>query len=133
MKLVKFTTGLGLAALCLVPLRASAAPAYACSIAEIFECTPVAGCQRVSGQQAGLPPFVTLNVKERRLFSGLFGGEGLFDPGDAYEDENVIILHGRHALLTWTAVVAKDTGQMSMSIANLGRTYAEFGTCTPQQ
>jgi hypothetical protein len=24
-------------------------------------------------------------------------GEGLFDPGDAYEDENVIILHGRHA------------------------------------
>jgi len=133
MKLVKFTTGFGLAALCLVPLRASAAPAYACSIAEIFECTPVAGCQRVSGQQAGLPPFVTLNVKERRLFSGLFGGEGLFDPGDAYEDENVIILHGRHALLTWTAVVAKDTGQMSMSIANLGRTYAEFGTCTPQQ
>lgn len=133
MKLVKFTTGLGLAALCLVPLRASAVPAYACSIAEIFECTPVAGCQRVSGQQAGLPPFVTLNVKERRLFSGLFGGEGLFDPGDAYEDENVIILHGRHALLTWTAVVAKDTGQMSMSIANLGRTYAEFGTCTPQQ
>ena len=133
MKLVKFTTGLGLAALCLVPLRASAAPAYACSIAEIVECTPVAGCQRVSGQQAGLPPFVTLNVKERRLFSGLFGGEGLFDPGDAYEDENVIILHGRHALLTWTAVVAKDTGQMSMSIANLGRTYAEFGTCTPQQ
>src|SRR5215471_20526071 len=115
MKLVKFTTGLGLAALCLVPLRASAAPAYACSIAEIFECTPVAGCQRVSGQEAGLPPFVTLNVKERRLFSGLFGGEGLFDPGDAYEDENVIILHGRHALLTWTAVVA-------MSIVNLGRT-----------
>jgi hypothetical protein len=53
MKLVKFTTGLGLAAFCLVPLRASAAPAYACSIAEIFECTPVAGCQRVSGQQAG--------------------------------------------------------------------------------
>jgi hypothetical protein len=60
-------------------------------------------------------------------------GEGLFDPGDAYEDENVIILHGRHALLTWTAVVAKDTGRMSMSIANLGRTYAEFGQCTPNQ
>jgi hypothetical protein len=87
----------------------------------------------VSAQQANLPPFVTLNVREKRLFSGLFGGEGLFDPGDAYEDENVIILHGRHALLTWTAVVAKDTGQMSMSIANLGRTYAEFGTCAPQQ
>jgi len=133
MKAGKFTTGSVLAALCSMPVQASAAPAYACSIAEIFECTPVAGCQRVSGQEAGLPPFVTLNVKERRLFSGLFGGEGLFDPGDAYEDENVIILHGRHALLTWSAVVAKDTGQMSMSIANLGRTYAELGQCTPNQ
>ena len=95
MKLAKFTTGLVLAALCFIPMRASAAPAYACSIAEIFECTPVAGCQRVSAQQANLPPFVTLNVREKRLFSGLFGGEGLFDPGDAYQDENVISLHGR--------------------------------------
>jgi hypothetical protein len=85
------------------------------------------------GSAGGAPAVRDAHVKERRLFSGLFGGEGLFDPGDAYEDENVIILHGRHALLTWTAVVAKDTGQMSMSIANLGRTYAEFGTCTPQQ
>ena len=66
------------------------------------------------------------------MFSGLFGGEGLFEPGDVYEDENVLILHGRHGLLTWTAVVAKDTGQMSMSIANLGKTYAQFGSCTPQ-
>ena len=70
MKPAKFTLALALAALCFVPVRASAAPAYACSIAEIFECTPVAGCQRVSAQQANLPPFVTLNVRERRLFSG---------------------------------------------------------------
>jgi hypothetical protein len=133
MELAKFTLGLLLAALCFVPMRASAGPAYGCSIAEIFECTPVAGCQRVSAQQANLPPFVTLNVKEKRLFSGLFGGQGLFDPGDVYEDEKVLILHGRHGLLTWTAVVAKDTGQMSMSIANLGKTYAQFGSCTPQQ
>jgi hypothetical protein len=87
----------------------------------------------VSAQQAGFPPFVTLNVKEKRLFSGLFGGQGLFNPGDVFEDEKVLILHGRHGLLTWTAVVAKDTGQMSMSIANLGKTYAQFGSCTPQQ
>lgn len=106
---------------------------FACAIAQIFECTPVAGCQQVSSEQANLPPSVTLNVREKRLFSGVFGGEGLFEPGDAYEDPNVLILHGRHGLLTWTAVVAKATGQMSMSIAQLGKTYAEFGNCTPQQ
>ena len=84
------------------------------------------------GGQANLPPFVTLNVKEKALFSGLFGGQGLFSPGDVYEDETVLILHGRHGLLTWTAVVAKDTGQMSMSISHLGKTFAQFGSCTPQ-
>ncbi len=133
MKLARVTLPFVVAASILMPVQASAAPAYACQLAEIFECTAVAGCQRVSAQQANLPPAVTLNVKERTLFSGLFGGQGLFDPGEAYEDENVLILHGRHQLLTWTAVVAKSTGQVSMSIANIGRTYAEFGTCTPQQ
>jgi len=96
----------------------------------VFECTPIAGCARVSAAQANLPPFVTLNVKERKLFSGLFGGEGLFDPGDVYEGENVLILHGRKDLITWTAVVNKATGGMSGSISQLGKTYAQFGSCT---
>ena len=34
-------------------------PDFACSVAEIFECTAIAGCQRVSAAQAKLPPFVT--------------------------------------------------------------------------
>jgi hypothetical protein len=132
MRVAKFTAGALLAALCLVAKPAFAGPAYGCSVAEIFECTAVTGCQRVSAEQANLPPFVTLDTKQKRLFSGLFGGEGLFSPGDVYEDPKVLILHGRHELLTWTAVVDKGTGQMSMSIANLGKTYAQFGACTPQ-
>jgi hypothetical protein len=131
MRVSNFVPFAFLAALSLAPMPAVAAPAYACSVAEIFECTAVAGCQRVSAAQANLPPFVTLNVKEKALFSGLFGGQGLFSPGDVYEDPTVLILHGRHGLLTWTAVVAKDTGQMSMSIAQLGKTFSQFGSCTP--
>ena len=117
MRLLKFTYWALFAAVCFVPMPALAD--FACPVALIFECTPVAGCQRVTAEQANLPPAVTLNVREKRLFSGIFGGEGLFEPGDAYEDPNVLILHGRHGLLTWTAVVDKATGQMSMSIAPL--------------
>jgi hypothetical protein len=132
MRFLKFPAAALFAALFLAPTQASASPAYACSVAEIFECTAVAGCARVSAAQANLPPFVTLNVKEKALFSGLFGGQGLFSPGDVYEDPTVLILHGRHGLLTWTAVVAKDSGQMSMSISQLGKTFSQFGQCTPQ-
>src|SRR5262245_50829141 len=133
MRVLKFTLWALFAVLSFAPIPASAEPAYACSVGEIFECTAIAGCARVTAAQANLPPFVTRNVREKRLFSGLFGGEGLFVPGYGYEDPNVLILHGRHGIRTWTAVVDKGTGQMSMSIANLGKTYAQFGNCTPQQ
>lgn len=106
---------------------------YACAVAEVFECTAVAGCQRVSARTANLPPMVTLNVKEKKLFSGLFGGDALFSAGDIHEDEKVLILRGRHGLQTWTAVVDKSSGDMSGSISQLGRTFAQFGHCTRQQ
>jgi len=80
---------------------------------------------------AELPPIVTLNVKEKNLFSGLFGGAGLLQRGDVYQDEKVLILRGRRGLQTWTAVVEKPTGAMSGSISQAGRTFAQFGHCTP--
>jgi hypothetical protein len=119
------------AALYLLPMPAFAI--YACAVAEVFECTAVAGCKRVSARQANLPPMVTLNVKEKKLFSGLFGGDALFSAGAIHEDEKILILHGRQGLQTWTAVVDKNTGDMSGTISQLGRTFSQFGHCTRQQ
>lgn len=130
MRVLKFAPWAVLTALLFVSMPANANPAYVCAVAEVFECTAVAGCKRVPGSQANLPPMVTLNVKEKNLFSGLFGGEGLLTSGDIYEDEKVLILRGRRALQTWTAVVNKNTGDMSGSVSQLGRTYAQFGHCT---
>ena len=54
---------------------------------------------------------------------------GLLDSGDVYEDEKVLIMHGRRALQTWTAVVNKLTGAYSGSVSQLGMSYTQFGTC----
>jgi hypothetical protein len=81
-------------------------------------------------EQADIPAAVTLNVKEKNLFSGVFGGEGLLNSGDVYEDEKVLILHGRKGLQTWTAVVDKNTGAYSGSVSQIGRSFTQFGTCT---
>ncbi len=118
------------AGICVVPLQAWAAPAYDCQLTEVFECTAQTGCTKTTAADRNLPPMVTLNVKQKNLFSGLFGGQGFLESGDVYEDDKVLILHGRRALQTWTAVVAKDTGAYSGSVSQLGTTYAEFGTCT---
>jgi hypothetical protein len=117
-----------LAALCLVPIQAIASPAFECQLAEVYACTP-GGCQRTTAQDNGLPPAVVLDVKQKNLFSGLFGGGGLLDSGDVYEEEKVLIMHGRRALQTWTAVVNKLTGAYSGSVSQLGMSYTQFGTC----
>lgn len=129
MRLSKFTPLAALAALCFAPAEASAAPNIACQLAEVYECTS-AGCKKASAQENNLPAAVELNVKEKNLFSGLFGGEGALENGDVYEDEKVLILHGRRALQTWTAVVDKTTGSYSGSVSQIGKSFTQFGTCT---
>jgi len=129
MRLLKLTAWVPLAALCFLPTEAPAAPGIACQLAEVFACTP-AGCKKASAADNNLPSAVTLNVKEKNLFSGLFGGEGLLHSGDVYEDEKVLIFHGRRALQTWTAVVDKNTGAYSGSVSQIGQSFTQFGTCT---
>lgn len=125
----KLARGAIFAALCVVATQARAEP-LACSLTEVFECTASAGCKKASPGDHDLPASVDLHVKEKKLFSGLFGGEGLLNSGDVYEDEKVIILHGRRALQTWTAVVNKETGAYSGSVSELGKSFTQFGKCS---
>lgn len=133
MRILKIMALAPFAALAIAPVKAYAEPAYACAVHEVFECVAVSGCKRIRHETAGIPPMVTLNVKQKNLFSGLFGGAALLDNGDVYEDENVLIMRGRKGLQTWTAVVEKPSGAMSGSISQAGRTFAQFGTCEPSQ
>ena len=129
MKLLKFAVSVPFAALVLSSVSAHATPKYACAVHEVFECTAVSGCKRITHQTAGIPPMLTLNVKEKNLFSGLFGGGALLQQGDVYNDEKVLIMRERKGLQTWSAVVEKPTGAMSGTIAQAGRAFTQFGTC----
>lgn len=129
MKLLKFAAVVPFAAMALSSAPAHAVPKYACAVHEVFECTSVSGCKRIKHETAGIPPMLTLNVKEKNLFSGLFGGGALLQQGDVYEDEKVLIMRGRKGLQTWSAVVEKPSGNMSGTIAQAGRAFTQFGTC----
>ena len=129
MRVSKFTASALVAGICFIPMQAVASPAFECQLSKVFECTADTGCTKTTAQDRDLPATVTLNVKQKNLFSGLFGGQGMLDSGDVYEDDKVLILHGRRSLQTWTAVVSKDTGAYSGSVSQLGKTFAEFGTC----
>ena len=129
MKLLRFAAGVPFAAVVLASVPAHAVPKYGCAVHEVFECTAVSGCKRITHGTAGIPPMLTLNVKEKNLFSGLFGGGALLEQGDVYDDEKVLIMRGRKGLQTWSAVVEKPTGKLSGTIAQAGRAFTQFGTC----
>jgi hypothetical protein len=70
MRISKFTPWVSLALFCFVSMPANAEPAYACSVAEIFECTAITGCQRVPGQQANLPPLRNAQCQTENVVLG---------------------------------------------------------------
>ena len=129
MKLLKFAAVILFAAIVLASVPAHATPKHACAVHEVFECTAISGCKRITHETADIPPMLTLNVKEKNLFSGLFGGGALLEQGDGYDDEKVLIMRGRKGLQTWSAVVEKPPAKMSGTIAQAGRALTQFGTC----
>ena len=63
-------------------------PRLWCSVVEIFEMHCRCRLERVLAAQANLPPFVTLDVTQKRLFSGLFAaGRGCLNPGRSIRPE----------------------------------------------
>ena len=129
MKLLRFAAVILFAAIVLASVPAHATPKHACAVHEVFERTAVSGCKRITHETADIPPMLTLNVKEKNLFSELFGGGALLEQGDGYDDEKVLIMRGRKGLQTWSALVEKPSGKMSGTIAQAGRTFTQFGTC----
>ena len=75
MQFFKFAAFAPFAVVFFMPAEAPAAPAIACQLAEVYACTP-SGCKKASAAAHNLPEAVELNVKEKNLFSGLFGGQG---------------------------------------------------------
>jgi hypothetical protein len=98
MKLLRFAAVIPFAAIVLASVPAHATPKYACAVHEVFDCTAVSGCKRITHETAGIPPMLTLNVKEKNLFSGLFGSGALLEQGNVYDDEKVLIMRGRKGL-----------------------------------
>ena len=64
---------LGFAFTCIVPAPVFAEQAYLCAINEVYECVAVAGCSRISLEDANLAGVMLIDVEKKQLSSAPLG------------------------------------------------------------
>jgi hypothetical protein len=105
---------------------------YICAINEVFECTPVTGCARISLEDANLAGLMLLDVEKKQLGGIPLNGE---IKGDDIEGvtvtEKAIILRGsRENDRAWSAVISKETGAVQAGVSTLDSSLSLLGRCT---
>ncbi len=110
-----------------------------CSVANIYECTPESDCHRTTIENVSLPPFLKVDVQNRKAMPAR-GAEGR-PASEIKRVERVggkLILQGADAGidrvregLGWTAAISEETGKMVLTASGEEVGFVLFGACIP--
>ena len=131
-----FRFAAGLAALGLVSAPAIAGATVdgskpmLCAISTVMECDASGECQRHPAlQSADFPPFIRINVTERRISDPSNNGRTAEIRSSSRLDGKIILQGGENGR-GWSATIAEDTGRMAAGVVADDYTFALFGACT---
>ena len=100
---------LGFAFTCIAPAPVLAEQAYLCAINEVYECVAVAGCSRISLEDANLAGVMLIDVEKKQLSSAPLGQDPSTEAIDSVTvADDAILLHGigkKDTNRTWSAVI----------------------------
>jgi hypothetical protein len=110
---------------------------FLCATAEVVECVPVAGCQRVSADAINAPRFIKVDLGNKSM-SARFAGRERSSNIERHESvDNKLMLQGvEDGLETerdgigWTLSVAQDRGDMVLTGSGDNVGFVIFGSCT---
>jgi hypothetical protein len=129
-----YKAGLGLAVLCVTSAPSFAEKSYLCAINEVYECTAVTGCKRVSAKDANLAGVMVLDVKKKQLSLAPLGGRPRTDAIESLTvTDDAILLYGtgkRKPNRTFSAVISLKTGNLSAGVSTLDSSLALSGACS---
>jgi hypothetical protein len=117
----------------MTPATGFADDKYICTVKEVQECVAVTGCSRLSLADANLAGIMELDVEKKQMKSVSMGGEPRTDDVDVTVTEKTILLRGaRDDERIWSAVISRETGNVTAGIATLDSTLALSGYCAPK-
>lgn len=126
---------LGLAFLCASTAAFADDKAYLCAINEVFECTAVTGCNRISLEDANLAGLMVLDVDKKQLTSLPVEGEPTASDieGVTVNDKQILLRGLRGEDGAWSGVVSLDTGRVVASVSTPDSSLSLTGRCTPKR
>ncbi len=103
-----------------------------CAFTNGFECDTTGGCQATTPETIGLPSFIKLDMSNSKLIAA--GAEQGTDRRETtirsvHEADGKLFLQGIERR-GWSAVIDRETGQMTLSASEHDGAIVFFGRCT---
>jgi len=133
MRALVMMSGIGvLASLGIAPWPAAAAPMdgsvpMLCAVNSVVECSKLGDCERVTAEDASVPPFVRINVPQRVLSS--VDGTRTSPIVSIQRTNGRLMLQGAQNQRIWGAVINEETGRMSATIGEDDGAIVLSGAC----
>ena len=116
----------------MLPATAPAAPMdgsapMLCALSSVVECSRKGECERSSAEDAGVPPFVRINVQQRVLSS--VDGARTSPTTSVQRTNGYLMIRGMHNERVWGAVIEEQTGQMTATVGEHDGAIVMSGMC----
>jgi hypothetical protein len=122
----------GVLALSIAPAMASAAPMdgsvpLLCSLNSVVECSRGGQCERTSPEDAGVPPFIWIDVPQRLLRS--VDGARTSPIASVERSNGRLMIQGMQNERVWGAVIEEASGHMSATVGEHDGALVLGGVC----
>lgn len=98
-----------------------------CALNFVMECTRKGDCERSSAEEAGVPPFIRVDVAQRHLST--LDGARTSPIANVQRSNGNLMLQGMQNERAWGAVIDEESGRMSATAAEAEGAFVLIGTC----
>lgn len=109
-----------------------------CAVMDLVECQPGGKCQQVTTEDVGIPHFLRINFKEKKISATHADGSKRSTEIENFEkiDGKVIIQGAEDGIenvrdgVGWSLAIAQESGKMVLTAAGDDVGFVVFGACT---
>ena len=109
-----------------------------CAVMDLVECQPGGKCQQVTAEDVGIPHFLKINFKEKKISATHADGSKKSTDIENFEkiDGKIIIqgaedgIEGVRDGVGWSLALAEETGKLVLTASGDGVGFVVFGACT---
>ncbi len=109
-----------------------------CAVMDLVECQPGGKCQQVTAEDVGIPHFLKINFKEKKISATHADGSTRSTTIENFEkiDGKVIIqgaedgIEGVRDGVGWSLAIAEETGKTVLTASGDEVGFVIFGACT---